>query len=96
MTGIDSNHDGKLQFEEFIDIMAAQMLATDASEFVELAYSGFDKDGDGKIGPEDLLATFHELGDDAANVDEIKFLIETFAAGDAMTKAEFTNWMNNP
>ena len=45
-----------MAFDEFLEIMAAKMLATDASEFVEIAFGSFDKDGDGCIGPEDLKA----------------------------------------
>lgn len=96
---MDTSHDGKIDFDEFLAVMAAKMSAVKASEYVAIAYASFDDDNDGLISPEDLQKVFANVdslkGLNVTN-DEIAQIIEYFGKGDKLTKEEFTVWMDNP
>jgi len=96
---MDTSHDGKIDFDEFLAVMAAKMSAVKASEYVAIAYASFDDDNDGLISPEDLQKVFANVDSlKGLNVtdDEIAQIIEYFGKGDKLTKEEFTVWMDNP
>ena len=62
------------------------------------AYTEFDKDKDGKINCSDLRSVYDEIARDLNVTDvEIRDIVNAHSNGGAtLSKAQFTEWMNNP
>lgn len=76
---VDKDNSGEIDFEEFCEIMAKQMQASDPEEEMRWAFSLFDRQKTGYITAEQLADTFlAELGDSIA-VEEAR---EMLAAAD--------------
>jgi len=96
---MDTSKDGKVDFNEFLTVMAAKMSSVNAEEYVKIAYDSFDKDGDGSIGPEDLkevFGTVESLKGLLVTEAEIAQVIEFYSSSTKLSKTEFTGWMSNP
>ena len=79
MKSIDYNEDGVVDFDEFTVLMVKTMVSQDKTEeeLVQV-FKRFDKDGDGLVGADDLLAMFLELGYVDFDMDAAQEMIRLF------------------
>ena len=70
VSAIDVDGNGEVEFDEFIILMVQQLKKENMAEeeLVEV-FKVFDKNGDGAIGMDDLIARFAELGDPISEND---------------------------
>lgn len=69
----DTNKDGVINFEEFLNLMSQSVKETDSEKELLEAFRVFDKDNSGTISTEELRAVLKSLGEDMtdADVDEM-------------------------
>lgn len=79
---VDVDGTGKLDFEEFLAMMAGRLRDTDIVTEVEEAFEHFDKDKNSKLSAEDLAATIAELGDKIPMDDVREMIREADLDGD--------------
>lgn len=60
---VDVDGSGRLDLQEFLNMMAGELRDTDVVGEAEEAFEWFDKDKDGGIGAGDLAAAAAELGE---------------------------------
>ena len=79
MKSVDYNEDGFVDFDEFTVLMVKTMVSQDKTEeeLVQV-FKRFDKDGDGYVRAEDLLAMFRELGYVDFDIDAAQEMIRLF------------------
>ena len=65
----DDNKDGKINFEQFLMIIAEKMKPVDKEEKLRLAFHIFDKNGDGFISFKDLRNVMLNLGENLEDED---------------------------
>ena len=70
VSAIDVDGNGEVEFDEFIILMVQQLKKENMAEeeLVEV-FKVFDKNSDGAIGMDDLIARFAELGDPITEED---------------------------
>ena len=59
----DVNSDGKIEFEEFVRLMADDSSSIDHDKELLAAFKVFDKDGNGKISHTELKQVMDDLGE---------------------------------
>jgi len=86
---IDTNQDGKIQFEEFERVMR-EMMETDAEEkMLKEIFDSIDRNRDGVIKVEELKYALYCLGEDVSN-EEVKCLLQFASNGlDYVTFEDF-------
>ena len=70
---IDLNANGKIDYDEFVELMRKPISKEDSDSELEAAFGVFDKDGSGSISPSELKRTMRELGEklDDEDIDEM-------------------------
>ena len=73
---IDYDQDGVVDFDEFTCLMVKHMAHQDSTleEELETVFKRFDADGDGLIGPEDLLNIMQEIGHNTS-IEEAEIML---------------------
>uniref|UniRef100_A0A7S1GAP5 Calmodulin n=1 Tax=Bicosoecida sp. CB-2014 TaxID=1486930 RepID=A0A7S1GAP5_9STRA len=81
---VDVDGTGKLDFEEFLAMVAGRLKDTDIVGEVEASFDAFDVDGDGKVSAEDLRAYAEKLGEKLPMDDVREMVGEADLDGDGM------------
>lgn len=91
---VDVDGTGKLDFPEFLAMVAGRLRDTDIVTEVEAAFDAFDKDGDGQVNAEDLHTRAAELGDKISMEDVREMVREADLDGDGkISKDSFKRLM---
>ena len=69
---VDQDGSGKIEFKEFIGIMARKMRDSDSEEELIEAFKIFDRDGNGLISADELLHVMVSLGENTNLEDKDK------------------------
>jgi len=72
---MDIDHNGTIEFNEFLIMMSRNMQETQTTEELEEAFKLFDQDGNGLISPQELKNALKLLGEDLPD-DEIHSMIK--------------------
>eukprot|EP01122_Echinamoeba_exundans_P003406 TRINITY_DN13511_c0_g1_i1.p1 TRINITY_DN13511_c0_g1~~TRINITY_DN13511_c0_g1_i1.p1 ORF type:complete len:180 (+),score=52.13 TRINITY_DN13511_c0_g1_i1:22-540(+) len=72
---VDKDHNGAIEFEEFVEMMTAKMTEKDSKEELQKAFRLFDAEGSGRITLEALRHVALELGEDLKD-EELREMIE--------------------
>jgi len=76
IAGVDIDKNGKIEFEEFLEMMASGVTSVTTMEGPLLqAFKQFDKDGNGFIDASELKKTMRELGQNLTD-DEIESMMK--------------------
>jgi len=59
---VDQDHNGTIEFDEFVQLMADKLSGTIDDAEMLAAFKQFDKNGDGKITKQELKEAMHNLG----------------------------------
>lgn len=73
---VDKNGNGKLDFPEFLSLMARKMKDADTEEEIREAFKVFDKDGNGFISAADLRHIMTNLGEKLTDEEVDEMLAE--------------------
>ncbi|PIA17475.1 EF-hand [Coemansia reversa NRRL 1564] len=85
----DENGDGKIDFSEFIALMARQsMNANDSEEEIVEAFRVFDKNGDGAISAQELRHVMTSLGEKLTDAEIDEMIREADVDGDGLINYE--------
>ncbi|KAJ2082157.1 hypothetical protein H4R24_001785 [Coemansia sp. RSA 988] len=85
----DENGDGKIDFSEFIALMARQsMNANDSEEEIVEAFRVFDKNGDGAISAQELRHVMTSLGEKLTDAEIEEMIREADVDGDGLINYE--------
>ncbi|KAK3092672.1 hypothetical protein FSP39_005702, partial [Pinctada imbricata] len=80
---VDSNGNGTLEFAEFISLVAGIYKSPEKyQEEIRVAFRKFDKDGTGKINPEELREVLTQQGDNLNEEEIQEFLKDADKNGD--------------
>ena len=91
---VDPDGQGKLSFEEFLDIMSSKMSEKDSKEEVLKAFRLFDDDGTGKITFKNLKRVAKELGENLTDEELQEMIDEADKDGDGeISQEEFLKIM---
>jgi len=85
---VDTDGDGKIQFEEFLKIMARRILETDGKEELKVAFTLFDPEGTGYIDREEATKLLTEVGKPFAPDELACFLASAKADKDGRISLE--------
>jgi Ca2+-binding EF-hand superfamily protein len=69
---------GTVEFNEFVEMMGKKMVFVDPEEELLDAFKKFDRNGDGKITPEELKHYLTAFGDEKFTVEEAEDFIKEF------------------
>jgi centrin-3 len=73
----DHDNNGKIGFEEFVDIVASKIASRDPDEEIEASFQLFDCDNTGAISFNNLCQVADELGEDM-DAEELKAMLHEF------------------
>lgn len=76
MTVADSNADGYVEYEEFEQVLEQRSKNGSGSGVMEEVFRVMDRDGDGRVGHEDLRSYFKWAGFGDASDEDIKAMIK--------------------
>merc|ERR1719229_1967763 len=74
LENLDKNKDGRICFDEFLDMMTARISDRDSREDIMKVFMLFDQDGTGRISFDDLRVVAEELGEEL-NDEELREMI---------------------
>mmetsp|Transcript_13481 Transcript_13481/g.11548 ORF Transcript_13481/g.11548 Transcript_13481/m.11548 type:complete len:170 (+) Transcript_13481:64-573(+) len=77
MKEFDRDNSGRIDFQDFYEIMARKFRERDPTEEILKAFKLFDDDGDGKISLKNLRRVARELGENLSD-DELQAMIDEF------------------
>ncbi len=66
---VDIDHNGTIEFNEFLEMMARKMKETQTTEELQEAFKLFDQDGNGLISPQELKSVLKLLGEDMTDAE---------------------------
>ena len=67
MAGIDEDHDGTINFEEFLKISLTKFSEINSRKEAAQIFSFYDPDEDGKVSLNELKKMGHKLGENLTN-----------------------------
>eukprot|EP01083_Nonionella_stella_P067954 180073_1 len=82
MSNLDENGDGVMDFDEFVLMMDRRLSIHSQKPQIEQTFKVFDKNGDGKITPEELKEALTELGEEVTEKDVMDMIKEADLNGD--------------
>ena len=93
---VDLDGNGKIDFDEFQELMAKKMQEKDTDEELMEAFRLFDKDGNGFISADELKAVMQNLGEKLTDNDITDMIKDADLDGDnAINFEEFVRMMTN-
>jgi len=91
---VDSDGDGTLSFEEFLQMMASKLAGEDDEDELAQAFKVFDKDGSGTISADELRTVMKSLGENLSNSEIDAMISEADVDGDGQISfPEFVKMM---
>merc|ERR1712185_356988 len=66
---LDSDGSGEIEFDEFLDVMTAELSDKNTKEEIDRVFKLFDKDRNGTLEADDLSRVCKELGEDMTEED---------------------------
>ncbi|XP_064622189.1 uncharacterized protein LOC135484541 [Lineus longissimus] len=95
MDAADLDKSGRIEFNEFVELMAEVPVSEDPEEDLLEAFRVFDKDGNGFVTAEEFKATMTEMGDMKMSMQDVEdFIREADADGDGnLNYQEFVKWI---
>ena len=78
----DKDHNGKIDFEEFLDLMEGQAERSNGDEELLAAFQVFDRDGSGNISLAELTDVMRSLGEKLSSADLRAMMLEADQDGD--------------
>jgi calmodulin len=91
---VDTDGDGTIDFEEFVELMKNKMKGLDAEEEIREAFKVFDKNGDGYVEVAELRQVVQGLGEPLSEADLQEMIKEADADGDGrISYQEFVRLM---
>ncbi|GBG62061.1 hypothetical protein CBR_g28538 [Chara braunii] len=93
---VDADHSGKIEFDEFLDVMAGKLSQAAVLEQEELmqAFKLFDENGDGKISLAELKKVMENLGEKMKTEDLEEMIKQADVDGDGQVNyTEFAKIM---
>eukprot|EP00761_Pharyngomonas_kirbyi_P014043 gb/GECH01014073.1/.p1 GENE.gb/GECH01014073.1/~~gb/GECH01014073.1/.p1 ORF type:complete len:150 (+),score=52.36 gb/GECH01014073.1/:1-450(+) len=85
---IDKSGNGKVEFEEFLQLMSKNMKNIDNEEEIVEAFRAFDKDGNGYISAAELRHIMTTMGDKLSEDEVDEMIREADVAGDGQINYE--------
>lgn len=94
---VDKDRDGRINFDEFLDVMSSHLGKLDQSKYVDIAFPILDKDKDGAIGVSDLRDVYADMAKDLnVNEEELIDILNHYSAGKGrLSKNDFAAWMGS-
>merc|ERR1712126_368876 len=94
---IDTNGNGTIGFEEFVDIMRSRVEVVDEAEMIKQAFRLFDKDGNGFISPAEVRLGMANLGHRFTEEEIQQMIRDADTDGDGQINyEEFVEMMYSP
>ncbi|OMH80684.1 Calmodulin [Zancudomyces culisetae] len=91
---IDADGNGRIDFPEFLTLMARKMKDSDAEEEIKEAFKVFDKDGNGLISAAELRHVMTSLGEKLTDEEVDEMIKEADSDGDGQINyKEFVKMM---
>merc|ERR1712115_141311 len=88
ITGVEHDSDGRIDFPDFLSLMARKMKDTDTEEELIEAFKVFDKDGDGFISAGELRVSMTNLGEKLSDQEVDEMIREADVDGDGQINYE--------
>ncbi|KAJ1385137.1 EF-Hand 1, calcium-binding site [Sesbania bispinosa] len=88
MNEVDTDGNGTIEFEEFLNLMATKMKETEAEEELKEAFRVFDKDQDGYISPSELRSVLRSIGEKVTEEELEQMIKEADLDGDGLLDYE--------
>jgi len=88
ISDVDSNHDGMIDFDEFLEMMARKISGPEVQAELREAFNVFDKDGNGTISEDELRQVMHNLGEKLTDEDIKAMMREADTDGDGEVNFE--------
>ncbi|OWF37197.1 Calmodulin [Mizuhopecten yessoensis] len=79
---VDSDGNGTIEFEEFLNMMRVKMNCVDHQDELHQSFKVFDKDGDGSITKEELRSVMTTLGENLTDAELDSMMAEADLDGD--------------
>lgn len=79
---VDADGNGRIDFAEFVTLLARKMNNTDKDAEIREAFNVFDKDGSGKISGDELRSIMKSLGEDLTDEEIQQMMREADKNGD--------------
>jgi len=85
---VDTDGDGTIDFDEFVELMKNKMKGLDAEEEIREAFKVFDKDGNGFISAAELRHVMTNLGEKLTDEEVDEMIREADVDGDGQINYE--------
>lgn len=81
---VDADGSGTIDFAEFLTLMARKIKTKDSDAEILEAFKVFDKDGSGKISPDELRQVMNNLGEKLSDQEVEDMIREADTNGDGV------------
>jgi len=88
MHEMDTDGNGKIDFEEFLQSMAEKREMHDSMEDLRMAFQVFDQNGDGKISTSELMSTMTEISGAMTEEEALELMMEADKDGNGFIDYE--------